>query len=241
MDKKKQDYSQFKPFLIPVVIFVLIFLTVFLVFIPQSKIAWKLYKEVDLKKANLAQLTQKQAVLQGLDLFELEKKNELVIQALPVKKQPILVLNSVKNLGESKGLTGFTFNLNPGLISTTSAETKKKISASDKNKLALFVSFDGSLKQITDFVQNLEKLLPVVKITDLVIKAEEENFSNLSLSLVSFYLSLPESLGTAEAPVKNLSNQEEEIYSKLEDFAGVIMATTESQFINSGKDNPFVF
>jgi len=59
----------------------------------------------------------------------------------------------------------------------------------------LFVSFSGNQEQITEFVFGLEKLLPVVKVLSLDIKSEEIDFSQVDLSLISFYLSLPESFG----------------------------------------------
>ena len=243
MKKTKFDYSMYRPFLLPGIIFLLVFTSAFLLVIPQIRSSWQLRQEMAKEKAKLAQLTQKEAILGGLDLYELEKKNELALRALPVKKQPILVLNSIKVLGESKNLTDFAFNLSPGLVSSAAAGSKVKTSVNEKNEIELFVSFSGNQEQITEFVFDLEKLLPVVKVLSLDIKSEEIDFSQVDLSLISFYLSLPESLGTVESQVVGLSQKEEEAYTKLTDFKASLTVSLESQnqTVNSGKENIFNF
>jgi len=241
MKETKFDYSLYRPFLLPGIVFLLVFASAFLLVIPRISSSWQLRQEIVEERTKLALLTQKEAILEGLDLFELEKKNELLLKALPAKKRPILALNSIKALGESKGLTEFTFNLNPGLMSSPAANPKTKVSTNEKNKIELFVSFLGSQEQITEFVFDLEKLLPVVEVLDLNIESREEDFSQINLSLISFYLLLPESLGAMEAQLVGLSQKEEEIYTRLTDFKTPLSTSLEGQTVNSGKENPFVF
>ena len=88
--KTKFDYSSYRPFLLPGIIFLLVSTSAFLLIIPRISSSWQLRQETVGEKTKLALLTQKEAILEGLDLFELEKKNELVLKALPVKKRGVL-------------------------------------------------------------------------------------------------------------------------------------------------------
>jgi len=64
----------YRPFLLPGIIFLLVFTSAFLLVIPQIRSSWQLRQEMAKEKAKLAQLTQKEAILGGLDLYELERK-----------------------------------------------------------------------------------------------------------------------------------------------------------------------
>lgn len=228
-----------KILLIPLVIILSIIFISILFLKPQISGILAGQKELSLQKDKLAKLTAKAAFLEGLQESELEIKTKTALSFLPAEKDLPGTLATIRNLVNSNGLELRKVQIGPGDISTSSSFIK-----SEKNgleSLEFKITISGDWTQLKSFLSQVEEASPLMRI----IKAEISSFPPMveaALSLDSFSLSLPTTLGASETPMVAISPQEEEVYQQLVKIAPPIQEVSQSSSSGtSGRENPFVF
>lgn len=228
--------EEIKPYVIPGLIFLLILISALFLVKPRLADIIQIQKELKKEKERLSQLTAKLASLESLDVSELTERAELTLKVLPGEKNLPLLLFRLKSLAVKNRL-GLEINTNPGELATDSAQTKdEKLPV-----LSFLLNVNGQMNDLKEFLSQLNQEAPLVRVQSLEISADEKVVLKTSsdLTLDSYFLSLPLSLGVSEKPLSLLTPKEEEIYQELSRLKFLEEKEMKFPSLPSGKENPF--
>lgn len=237
MDDLK-NLTQYKSYLIPILVLAIIFVTSLVFLKPKIVGLSQIQKKNSVERKKLAQLSQKVASLEGLDLNELTTKSDTLLKILPAEKDVPNFMATLKVLSQQTNVTLKTLKMDPGGISTDSAQPKKEEKGLPFITISLIVR--GDSEEIKEFAQKVENVIPLMRITTLSLSNKEDNFTEASIVLNAYFLPLPQNIGQLEQPISLITQEEESTYQSL---FGLTSAATESGFpeVSSGRENPFSF
>lgn len=139
-------------------------------------------------QSQVNQATIRANLLQGLDTERLEdfKRAEA---ALPLQKQPFAALLGLNEIASRSGLSLTSYDLNPGVVSTDSAQTEaQRPTAAGVLNFPLEVTFQGSFTQLQEAFRLIETNLPLFEIDEYSISPQAN--SSGSADLVSSELTI---------------------------------------------------
>ncbi len=229
-----------KIFFIPLAVLFLILIASLFILRPKIADIFKARRDLTSNKKRLTTLTEKASVLEGLAEVELNEKVNDVLRVLPVEKDVAKNIFVLKRLALDAGLVFGGVNLSEvGEISTESAKTKLTQGAILPS-LSFNVSLIGSQDRVKNFLVDLEKTAPLMKVAQLTISQKKENPSETTILIESFYLSLPKTIGKLETPIASVNREEENVLLKVAEFKS-FRDEDEFYFATGFKDNPFAF
>jgi len=237
MDDLK-NLARYKSYLIPISVLAIIFLTSLIFLKPKIMGLSQIQKGNAVERKKLAQLSQKVASLEGLDLNELVTKSDTLLKILPAEKDVPSFMSSLKVVGQQTNVSLKTLKMDPGGISTGSAQPKKEEKGLPFIPISLIVS--GGSEQIRDFIQKVENVIPLMRIVTLNLSNKEDNFTEANIVLNAYFQPLPQNIGQLEQPISLITQEEESTYQSL---SGLSSVATESSLLEvpSGRENPFSF
>lgn len=236
--KSSEQLEKHKKLLWSVFLF-LVVMVIGLVFLkPKITDIFQLRQQIAKDKNTLAQLTQKIDALEGLDNKELETKAEKTLKALPSEKNVAGLLATLKILGQETEVELKSIQVSPGELSTRSAQISGN--QSGLPLLGFKLTASGNQKNIRNFFDRLETILPLMRISTINLAQSEGELVEAKLELDSFYLLLPFELGPIEVPLATITQQEEKAYQELTRFK-IVEKMEDLPLIPSGKENPFTF
>ena len=218
-----------------------------------------LRKEVKLAKEQMAGLEEKSSFLASIDEPQLQDQLIILERILPADKDVFGLLVSLNGLAVDTGVALGNFKTVPGSIATESATpsarpeegepdvSQRQDAARKQVDLdTLGVSFDlvGPFGDISNFILNLERLKPLMKLNILSIvpsKARSEASTadrvaaKIELSL--FYAPLPEQLGAVGSPIVPLSEVELTLFDELSTYSAYEITVPTS--LQIGREDPF--
>jgi len=184
-------------------------------------------RNLDQERTKLASLKTKLSDLASLNEFELSQRNKISLQALPAGKNFFDVLAVLSKVASDKGLLVESFRVTPGELSVT-----------EEGKLAYKLTIIGSLDAVGDFLSEIEKTMPLVSPSGKVNLELQDQNSNVEISVESYYLPLPKTLGTVDTPIQKLTAAEEKFLVVVSGFTSLPQETLPP---SGGKANPFAF
>lgn len=234
---KLPNLTKYRVFLFPGAVVVLIILSMVMILKPKANDLLGLRKGLSKQKEELAQLSQKVAVLEGYDQSELKTRTNQVLKALPAEKDAPLLLATMRSLTNEYNLELESLNIDVGEVSTESAEptTKEKPLPS----LDLLLSVSGSLNDLYEFLSGVESTSPIIRINQVDITREGDS-TEAKIQLSSYYLVIPTDIGKASRQIIPITLEEEKIYQQLSRYKPAVVETALPSVV-SGKENPFVF
>ncbi|MBU1322434.1 hypothetical protein KKE75_00040 [Patescibacteria group bacterium] len=183
------------------------------------------------QKTELSSLEKKLQILEGIDnnlIIDRVKKMEAVF---PSDKPIVQLLSSLAQLAAKHSLSFGGVSLSPGSLT----DEKKEDSLAD---LTFGFEVGGELNSILKFLQELERVAPLMKIDKVGLTIRTLSMIAAKINVSAFYQPAPKSLGTISQPVKLLSRSEEAILSQLFNFTQ-FQAVLPS--VQTGKTNLFDF
>ena len=183
------------------------------------------------QKTELSSLEKKLQILEGIDnnlITDRVKKMEAVF---PSDKPIVELLSSLAQLAAKHNLSFGGVSLSPGSLT----DEKKEDSLAD---LTFGFEVGGELNSILKFLQELERVAPLMKIDKVGLTIKTLSMIAAKINVSAFYQPAPKSLGTISQPVKLLSRSEEAILSQLFNFTQ-FQAVLPS--VQTGKTNLFDF
>ncbi|MBU1499871.1 type 4a pilus biogenesis protein PilO [Patescibacteria group bacterium] len=183
------------------------------------------------QKTELSSLEKKLQILEGIDnnlITDRVKKMEAVF---PSDKPIVQLLSSLAQLAAKHNLSFGGVSLSPGSLT----DEKKEDSLAD---LTFGFEVGGELNSILKFLQELERVAPLMKIDKVGLTIKTLPIIAAKINVSAFYQPAPKSLGTISQPVKLLSRSEEAILSQLFNFTQ-FQAVLPS--VQTGKTNLFDF
>ncbi len=231
--------TRYRPFFFPLLIGLAILILTITLLIPKITQIFELRQDLSKEKARLAKLTQKLAELNGLDDNELTTKATLMVVALPAEKDVPLILATLSSLGKETGMEVENVKVSPGELSTESGKIKKKEKGEETPTLPFEVLAKGTMESLKNFLNRLGSTIPVMRVESASLSFEEGEWQ-AKISLDTFFLSLPKTLGAVETPLAEITPEEELIYKRIEKYrAPAIEGDLPS--VGTGKEDPFSF
>jgi len=186
----------------------------------------------------LNNLEKKLQILEGIDKNLTTDRVKKMEAVFPSDKPIIQLLSSLTQLAAKHDLTFGGVSLSPGSLT----DEKKEDSLAD---LTFGFEVSGELKSILKFLQELERVAPLMKIdkvgltiTTKPLSGDNNTMIAAKINVSAFYQPAPKSLGSIGQPVKLLSRSEEAILSQLFNFTQFEAVLPVAQ---TGKTNLFDF
>ena len=186
------------------------------------------------QKTELSSLEKKLQILEGIDnnlIIDRVKKMEAVF---PSDKPIVQLLSSLAQLAAKHSLSFGGVSLSPGSLT----KTEEKKAETDLSDLTFGFEVGGELNSILKFLQELERVAPLMKIDKVGLTIRTLSMIAAKINVSAFYQPAPKSLGKISQPVKLLSRSEEAILSQLFNFTQ-FQAVLPS--VQTGKTNLFDF
>ncbi len=186
----------------------------------------------------LNNLEKKLQILEGIDKNLTTDRVKKMEAVFPSDKPIIQLLSSLTQLAAKHDLSFGGVSLSPGSLT----DEKKEDSLAD---LTFGFEVSGELKSILKFLQELERVAPLMKIdkvgltiTTKPLSGDNNTMIAAKINVSAFYQPAPKSLGSISQPVKLLSRSEEAILSQLFNFTQFKAVLPVAQ---TGKTNLFDF
>lgn len=244
--------EKYKKFVIPVGLFFAMFILTTVVLIPKIRQVFEIYSKISGQETELKNLTAKVADLQSLSEAELFDSANLLLLALPPKKDFYLVLNSIKKAFLDSSVVIDNFDLAPGIVSSPSSflEQNKETGLNKEGSGMMvkleFSSPDGNLKNL---LGKIEKTLPLMEVYSLKFNSLEGSGATLSgtglfsgeMTIRSFSAPLPKTVGKVEKPLPKITASNQKLIGELKTFDRFSPEEYPLETTIVGKDNPFPF
>ena len=229
-----------KILIVPLVVLFLILIASLSILRPKIAEIFQARRDLTSNRKRLTALTEKTAVLEGLAEVELNEKVDDVLRVLPAEKDVAKNIFVLKRLALDADLVFAGVNLTEvGEISTESAKPKLTQGAILPS-LPFNILLIGSQEKVKNFLIDLEKTAPLMKVAQLTISQKKENLPEATILIESFYLSLPKTIGRLGTAIASVSREEENILVKVSEFKS-FKDEDEFYFATGFKDNPFAF
>lgn len=213
------DFKKSKSFLFPGLILVLVILVSLFWLRPKVVAIIKANKELTTNKKTLAELTKKVAALEGLSQPELSEKVDLVLKILPSEKDVPGNLFVLKKLALNNELMVSELSIpEVGEIASSSAETKKSSKDEILPSLAVKLTLIGSKEKIISFLQQVEIIAPLMRVSGLTMSQKMEGLDEALIDIRVYFLPFPKTIGKLEQPIVPVTSQEEKVYGDLTKF-----------------------
>ena len=180
----------------------------------------------------LNNLETKLQILEGIDKNLITDRVKKMEAVFPSDKPIVELLSSLAQLAAKHSLSFGGVSLSPGFLTD---EEKGKTNLSD---LTFGFEVDGELKNVLKFLQELERVAPLMKIDKVGLTIKTLPMIAAKINVSAFYQPAPKSLGKISQPVKLLSRSEEAILSQLFNFTQFQAVLPVAQ---TGKTNLFDF
>lgn len=219
--------KEYRPYLICTVIVLFICVSAYFFIRPKLEQIFTYQKKQSQLNIKLERLNNKIRVLNGLDVGELTEKTNVMLRALPAEKDPIGMFAIIRNSTREIGLELERASVEPGEISTPSAQTDLDFQVS-------VVASGSSL--IKDLISKIELSAPIMRITNLRIISKVKQIT-ASFNLLTFTRPISGSIEAVDKPISPITSDEEEIYQRM----AKLEKPTENAFapVPYGKENPF--
>lgn len=235
--KNSKILAKIKSLWLPFLLFAFVFLTSVLFLKPKIREVIAIQQKISQERKTLAQLTQKVALLEGLDQNELSTKTDKVLKILPTEKNVPFILQTLRLLSSQTNINLSKLTVSPGSLSTDSAQLNPP---ADLPVLTLDINLDGDKDKIKSFLSSLEFTSPLMRVKTISFSQKGDSSIALEMVLETYFLPLPQTLGKPEQPVPNITSQEQSAYQLLTQFKSPLTAS-ELPVGPAGKENPFVF
>lgn len=228
MDKKTKTFQDFfeglKIYLFPV--FVLGVILLLFNFLVKGKVEDLLQtrKEIATQRERLSRLIEKQTTLSALDEETLKRQFLFANEALPSKMEAAGFLAQVERAALESGLLIKGVSIEGGGIATQSGEKKDETRPAQKDRdwFTSKVEVEGKIDQVALLIKKLLESRRTVQISKLRLSfassgaaVATSSATKASLTVDVFFKTLPESMGSTEEPLPQISSRENETYDRL--------------------------
>jgi len=212
-----RDYKS-KGILLFLITFLVITVVTVLWLIPKVKDVFEMRRKIAEQKIKLSKLTEKLALLEGIDEYELEKKVEFLLAAVPEENDVFKIILVIKTLAFDNSLS----------------LKDLKISLSGEFSFKVI----GEVNKVMNFIKDIERVVPILTLDSLAFSNEGPQAVEVFMKGKNFYLAVPKEIGSIESPLPLLTSEEEKIYQYVSNFKNIDRGGLFTP-MQSGKENPF--
>jgi len=214
----KLNIKDFKPFLIPGIIVLLILMMTVFVLRPKVILILKARNQLMTDKKTLMSLTQKLATLEGLAKVEFADKVDVALDVLPSEKDVPNNLFVLKKIALDNGLIVSNIVVSDlGEIATVSSEQK-----TSKGEIIPFFTLNitviGESSLIKNFISQIESTAPLMRVKRVSAMRKRTDIPEISLEIQAFFLPFPKTIGKPEQQLVAINSEEEKIFELISSF-----------------------
>lgn len=221
-------FNKYKTLFIPIIIGVSSLILILLVIYPQLTVFLKGQKDLQTVEQRLKKLQVKAQDLESLDEDDLNKKLEYALAALPVEKDYATIIGVFQRISAQSNMSLETLRVG-GLGS-----------GGDKKTPGYSVQLEllGTKSSLNGVLQQIEKAPRVMKVNGIELTASKSNV-NVTLAVDVFYLPAPTSIGSVDAVLPKLTDEEQKLLTRLASISPSSISTTPTTLLPRGKPDPF--
>lgn len=235
----KLTLERYKPFLFPMVFLLFFVISFGRVVMPRIGQIGEEVTELKEKRAELERLDEKLSLLKSLDEKELQDDTNLLLQALPVHKDPFYGLSVIDWLGQESEVTVRGVSFVPGQVGTESAVPVKK--AKEQEPSVYEVKLSGTLSGLRRFFTLLEDVCPVAQVDGARLNfSQDSDKIETGIELTIYNAVFPESIGKPSDILTGFSPGDKEFLDALRENS--IFPESDRDILTQdpiGKDNLF--
>lgn len=174
----------------------------------------------------LTQLEVKLKMLEGIDEPLNDDRVKKMESVFPSTKPIVILLSNLSQLAAEYNLDFGGVTLTPGSLSENQTQAKnKKKSATELNDLVFGFEIGGDFDRISQFLQALENMAPLMKIEEVGLSIKTNPLFDreatqvvANIKVAAYYQAPPLTLGSIDKPVELLSRSEENLLNQLIGF-----------------------
>lgn len=183
-----------------------------------------LTKKVASRAKEAKEITERVAILEGIDKEILRKRVEILDKALPNKKDVLLYLSTIDSLSKELGLNFSGISLAPGDVAEASASAaadgRKTKTVADEvpgvHSLETEVKITGKRENIFAFLRAIEQALPLMQVKD--VKISILGSEDLALSLRLGMLWAKGDISNVKGAITLFNEKEESYFQQLSSY-----------------------
>lgn len=226
-------YNKYKLILFPSLVTIACLVLIVLVIFPQAKSLLEGQNNLAVSKTKLKSLEAKAQELDQINDQDLKNQVQLVLGILPEGKEPSNVFGVIQRV---VGLS----SVNLVSLGFTSS---KGTAIGQANSFSLRAQVAGSKSSIGQFLTNLSEAPLAVNVTGISLSsASSSDLLAADIQIDVYFSPTPKTLGSAEDPLPELSEEEKAIVSRLaksQIATPVSQSSTPTILLPRGKPNPF--
>ncbi len=220
---------------------VLIVVTIVYGLMPLFKSAMSYQSEYKSSVEKLRIMNKKILTLENYNQEDLSQKLNVMIKAIPKEKDFVGTITTLRSAAASAGLILSNLSTSPKSIEASSSASTEN--GSQPNSLSYELNILGTGEQMRRFLENIDNSLPFLYLPTFVFSGSSNDsqvFSG-SLSIFGFYSPDQQILGGLDAPIAELTEQEEQLLTKLASLPTPIVEVGSVEVGSEplGKTNPF--
>lgn len=229
---KTNNFEQVKKYLVPVFSIIAVFVMIPVFIMPQLTRISDASKIINKNQKRLDAIEKKALDLEKLSKQKdsLDKKIEIIEQALPVDKSVAPLVSGIQQLAITSGLVVGSFKIVPGKTATEAAKPVSNTQASVKNaatdqtqqktssskNLIFQITLLGGTKQFKTFLTTLEKAKRILVLDEFKSQSSDGTLFKFDIFLSAPYAPLPKiSKDQVSEPLPLLTTQNEKLLDAL--------------------------
>lgn len=219
-------YQMYRLYIFPAIVAVSsIFLIIFAIYPQTLKVLTNQKSQGELNE-KVKFLDGKVSALESYDAEDLSQKVSAALNAYPPEKDFATILGLLQQLAAG---SGFTIN---------SVSLGNTVSALGAEGFSVKIDLSGSKSFLNTLFTNLENSPRILRITSIDASASKTSGNvDVSLNLDVPYSATPQNAGTADTPLPQLSQKENEVLEQLGRISAQLPKSAPSS--SRGKANPF--
>ncbi len=230
INSAKLIYNRYKEFVVPVIVIIVSFFIFISVVMPQIKDLGRRKAESKDASAKLSILKKNLDLLSGINESTMDSQLQTVTSALPLNKDFGSVLDRVSAASGKAGVSLGNFAFQVGDLSKTTTDNTGFPS------LKLDLNVEGNVRAISNFINELDKSLPLSEVTSVEIS------NNLSrLTVIFYYKPFISGSNSTTSMISPFTQQTLSLIDKISTFNNSLSSPIPSLPSSSGKNttNPF--
>lgn len=213
---------------------------------PQIQESLDLQAKYSKEHPKFEKLQAKLADLRSIESTTEYAQADIVNAALPSRKPLLEFLTSLNSIAVANNIVVGNFELNPGQISTESADTNARApqAAGAVDMLELELEIEGSFDELQQFLLDIEKISPFTTITKLSLgqgasAADRGTDRAIKASLsTSTYFFTQSIKATVDAPLPKLTAMDRNVLTALTQFQNYDLPV-QTEVVGGGVEDPF--
>lgn len=174
---------------------------------PGWQRGWKLSTEVSQVERRVADLKEKMTSLGKIEIDNFAKYHDDLKSVVVPEADAYYLLSLIKVLGKDFGYRVVQYSFGLGKISDETGATgeggSSRMTVSGARPVRLAIKMDGPAENYWDFVEAMEKMLPLISIQDMKVTGGEAEVATrkLDINIIAYYLSPSSEANTKKADI----------------------------------------